>query len=470
MPLSGNRPAQHATRGPGPGTAPSVQQRELHRLLGPCRLQRELRQPGSVALMLDGRGFEEAWVPGPLVALDPVVRLCARTYVEAQWTLADVEEIVAARRSAGGSAETGLAVLLSYDLFDADAQDDAGFPRVVALVVDRSLRFTGVGSALLTVRTEAGTSSPDGMEFQQFAERIEATEPSPERRPAARAIGRPRSSLPREKYLRAVNQVKQHIRRGNIYQANLTQRFGLEYQGDPYELFADLAESFPAPQSAYLETPGFALASLSPETFLRMSRSGEMETRPIKGTRPRGSTPDEDRAEAQRLLDSAKDRAELLMIVDLERNDLSRICYPGSVRVRELASLHSYPAVHHLVATVCGQVRQGTDVPAMLEATFPGGSITGAPKLRAMQILRELEPASRNFFTGCLLWFGDDGTLDSSILIRSLVFGSQRVFLGAGGGIVADSEPIAEWEESNHKARGLARALGFDPREAGESP
>ena len=131
-----------------------------------------------------------------------------------------------------------------------------------------------------------------------------------------------------------------------------------------------------------------------------------------------------------------------------------------------MAALRSFPAVHHLVASVSGSVRAGTGVRELLRATFPGGSITGAPKIRAMQILRELEPVPRNFFTGCLLWFGDDATLDSSILIRTLVFGDGRVFLGAGGGIVADSEPEAEWEESNHKARGLSTALGFDPREA----
>ena len=216
-----------------------------------------------------------------------------------------------------------------------------------------------------------------------------------------------------------------------------------------------------------METPDFALASLSPETFLRSRSPREIETWPIKGTRPRGSSPAADRAASAELLHSEKDRAELLMIVDLERNDLSRVCKAGTVEVTELAGLRSFPAVHHLVACVRGSLRDDADVAAILRATFPGGSITGAPKIRAQQILRELEPAQRGFFTGSLFWFGDDGRLDSSILIRSWVFGEGQAFLGAGGGIVADSEPEEEWHESNHKARALATALGFDPEEAG---
>jgi aminodeoxychorismate synthase component I len=263
-----------------------------------------------------------------------------------------------------------------------------------------------------------------------------------------------------------VDRVKTHITRGDIYQANLSQRFAAAYVGDPFEFYASLIRRTPAPHSAFVATPSTTLASFSPETFLRIRSPGELETRPIKGTRPRGATPAEDRAAARELVDSAKDRAELLMIVDLERNDLSRVCEPGSVEVQMLAGLRTFPTVHHLVASVIGKLRRGTGAGDMLRATFPGGSITGAPKIRAMQILSELEPASRNFFTGSLLWFGDDGTLDSSILIRTAVFGEDRVYLGAGGGIVADSDPEAEWEESNHKARSLTEQLGFEPREA----
>ncbi len=153
------------------------------------------------------------------------------------------------------------------------------------------------------------------------------------------------------------------------------------------------------------------------------------------------------------------------MIVDLERNDLGRVCRPGTVRTAELAGLRSFATVHHLVGRVEGRLRPGVGVEEILRATFPGGSITGAPKLRAMQILEELEPVRRNYFTGCLFWFGDDGGVESSILIRTLVFSRGVALLGAGGGIVADSDPEQEWLESNHKARALANVLGFDPAE-----
>jgi aminodeoxychorismate synthase component I len=279
-------------------------------------------------------------------------------------------------------------------------------------------------------------------------------------------VERPRTSLPRDDYLRAVGTVQHHIVRGNIYQANLCQRFSVGYEGKPLDLFDELSASTAAPHSAFIRTPDFSIASLSPETFLRMRSTAELETWPIKGTRPRGGTDESDLAAASELQSSAKDRAELVMIVDLERNDLSRVCEPGTVRVSELARLRSYATVHHLVAGVHGTLRDDVDVEALVRATFPGGSITGAPKLRAMEILHGLEPVRRGFFTGSLFWFGDDGSLDSSILIRTLVFNGRQAFLGAGGGVVADSDAEQEWRESNHKARALAAALGFDPEEA----
>jgi len=446
-----------------------VKQAELEGLVDPCCVARSLRRPGSAALLLDGREFPDAWQSGPLIALEPEQLFSVRGPDAARGLLADLDSLVRHRRAAGGTAETGLAVLLAYDLFEPGDPVEARLPRIVVLGVDRSLRFTSSDAARLTIRAEGSTGSTDDLGLSLWVDRLGSIDPIAVPEPAARGVDRPRTSLPRENYLRAVQQVQRHIRRGDIYQANLTQRFEQDYRGDPFELFTHLTASLPSPHTAYFETPEFALASISPERFLCMRRPGELETWPIKGTRPRRASPEEDQAAARELLDSAKDRAELLMIVDLERNDLSRVCKVGSVGVRELAALRSYPTVHHLVAQVEGRLREGTGAVELLEATFPGGSITGAPKLRAMQILRELEPVSRNFFTGSLLWFGDDGTLDSSILIRSLVFDSKRVFLGAGGGIVADSEPEAEWEESNHKARGLANALGFEPREAGEN-
>jgi para-aminobenzoate synthetase component 1 len=214
-----------------------------------------------------------------------------------------------------------------------------------------------------------------------------------------------------------------------------------------------------------VETPDFALASVSPEIFLRTRSPDQIETWPIKGTRARGLSRAEDLRAQGELLASSKDRAELLMIVDLERNDLGRVCSTGSVRVRQLAELRSFAEVHHLVACVEGSLRPGVGIDDLLRATFPGGSISGAPKISARQILSEIEPVERGFFTGSLCWFGDDGSMDSSILIRSVVFAGGRVSIGAGGGIVADSDPELEWLESMHKARAPAATLGLDVEE-----
>jgi para-aminobenzoate synthetase component 1 len=209
-----------------------------------------------------------------------------------------------------------------------------------------------------------------------------------------------------------------------------------------------------------------ALASASPEVFVDVSLSGRAETRPIKGTRPRGGTPSSDAAAAAELLASAKDRAELVMIVDVLRNDLGRVARTGSVVVPELLALRSYAAVHHLVARVQAWLKPGLTVSEVIAAVFPGGSITGAPKERAIELLREIEPCPRGLYTGSLLWLDDDGSMASSILIRSAIVAGGRVYVGAGGGIVADSDPEAEWSEANAKARALTRALGFEPEEA----
>jgi anthranilate/para-aminobenzoate synthase component I len=275
-----------------------------------------------------------------------------------------------------------------------------------------------------------------------------------------------RTSLPREAYLRSVRRIRQWIFDGEIYQANLCQRFEGTYVGDELALYGQLVHRSPAPLSAFVDTGDLALASVSPEIFIRVDPADLISTHPIKGTRPRGADPEEDRLRREELLASAKDRAELLMIVDLERNDLGRICRTGTVVVPELARLRSYAQVHHLVARVEGRLQPGTGPGDWIGATFPGGSITGAPKIRAMELLEELEPARRSFFTGSLFWFGDDGRTDSSILIRTLELRRGRFYLGAGGGVVADSDPEGEWMESNHKIAALAAALSFDPEEA----
>jgi para-aminobenzoate synthetase component 1 len=288
-----------------------------------------------------------------------------------------------------------------------------------------------------------------------------------ERRAEQRALEPPSSvsepswSFSREGYEAAVARSLQYIAAGDCYQVNLSRRFSAGFSGDPWSLFRRLQESSPAPFSAYLDCGDHQVLSSSPELFLRI-HDGQVETRPIKGTRPRAADPEDDRALAEELLSSPKDRAELLMIVDLERNDLGRVCRYGSVYVPGLYRLESYANVHHLLATVRGQLRDGIGALECLRACFPGGSITGAPKIRAMEIIDELEPVTRGVYTGAIGWVDGRGNAEWNIAIRTMVVKDGRVYLHAGGGIVADSDPTAEYEETLAKASGMLRALGVE--------
>jgi para-aminobenzoate synthetase component I len=266
------------------------------------------------------------------------------------------------------------------------------------------------------------------------------------------------SNFSRDAYLGAVGRVIEYIRAGDCFQVNLAQRLLYPSEEPPLELYLRLRARNPATFAAYFDLGDFTIASASPERFLHVE-DGEVETRPIKGTRPRGATPDEDGARIQELLHSEKDRAENIMIVDLLRNDLGRVCRYGSVRVAGVCRLESYRFVHHLVSEVRGRLRTGLGPVDLLRAAFPGGSVTGAPKIRAMEIIAELEPTARGPYCGSLGYLGFDGTMDTNILIRTLTVGRGWVQFPVGGGIVADSVPECEWEETWHKAEGLLRTL-----------
>ena len=270
----------------------------------------------------------------------------------------------------------------------------------------------------------------------------------------------PPSNFSREGYGDAVRRTRDYIFAGDVYQVNLSQRFQLPLEGSPFEAYLRLRSRNPAPFAAYLNLTQARVLSASPERFLRFEpRSRRVQTRPIKGTRPRGRTPEEDGAMARELLESEKDRAENVMIVDLERNDLGRVAEVGSVRVSELASLETLPTVFHLTSTVEATLREDRDLVDLLLATFPGGSITGAPKIRAMQIIDELEPAARSVYTGAIGRIGFDGSMDLNIAIRTIVVKDGTAYFQAGGGIVADSDPEMEYQETLHKARALSDAL-----------
>ena len=275
---------------------------------------------------------------------------------------------------------------------------------------------------------------------------------------AASTIGL-RSSFTHRGYLDAVTRVREYIIAGDIFQANVSQRLEAPLVETPWELYRRLRTVNPAPFAAYLHFGDLAVMSASPERFLQLDASGRVETRPIKGTRPRGLHPAHDAALGRALLESAKDRAENLMIVDLLRNDLSRVCAPGSVRVPELFAIEHYSTVHHLVSTVIGQLETGRDAVDLLRATFPGGSITGAPKVRAMEIIAELEPSRRGVYCGSIGYLGTAGVLDTSIVIRTYLALGERVYFSVGGGIVADSDPEQEYRETLDKARALIAAL-----------
>jgi len=279
----------------------------------------------------------------------------------------------------------------------------------------------------------------------------------PPRRALPVSTPEPRDTMPRAAYEGAAQRVLEYIAAGDCYQVNLSHRLTVPLTGEPWGLYERLRGISPAPYAAYLDCGDHQVLSASPELFLRI-RDGQVETRPIKGTRPRGRTPEEDAALAAELLSSAKDRAELLMIVDLERNDLGRVCEYGSVHVPDLFRLESYSNVHHLVATVRGTVRPELGPLDCLRAAFPGGSITGAPKIRAMEIIEELEPVRRGVYTGAIGWMDGRGNAEWNIAIRTMVAQAGQVHLYAGGGIVADSDPAAEFDETMVKAEAMLRA------------
>ncbi|MDQ7087516.1 MAG: aminodeoxychorismate synthase component I [Acidobacteriota bacterium] len=344
---------------------------------------------------------------------------------------------------------------LGYDLggrierLPRRAVDDQGFPELVFAFYDRWIEWDHHGGGLRRRGDGAG------------GRRVEATALDPSRPPS-----RPAANFTREGYLQAVEQVRAAIARGDIYQVNLSQRMAARGPADPHELYSRLRRLSPAPYSALLGFGRRAVISASPEEFLRLE-GRVVRTTPIKGTRPRGRDEAEDRRLKEALLASAKDAAELTMIVDLERNDLGRVCAPGSVVVRERCRLEAHPTVWHLASVVEGRLEADRDFVDLLRATFPGGSVTGAPKIRAMEIIDELEPTRRGVFTGAIGMIEpasrpENDRLRLSVAIRTMHFDQGWVTFQVGGAVVWDSDPEGEYRETLVKARALGGALGLD--------
>ncbi len=266
------------------------------------------------------------------------------------------------------------------------------------------------------------------------------------------------SNFSREQYVDSVKKCLEYIQAGDIYQVNLSQRFSAGLDVAPVDLYLKLARINPAPFSVYMDCDSFQLISSSPERFIKKT-GRKIETKPIKGTRPRGKTAVEDMALSAELMESEKDNAELAMIVDLERNDFGRVCEFGTVRVARERVLETYATVFHLVSTVEGVLKKDCTIGELLRATFPGGSITGCPKIRSMEIIDELEPVTRGFYTGSIGYINFDGNMDLNIAIRTITVVGDKLYYNVGGGIVADSDPRAEYEETLDKGRAPAEAV-----------
>ncbi len=377
----------------------------------------------------------------------------------------------------------GLAGYLAYDLGHALERlptltaDDQGLPLLHLALHDWVIAWDRrTGATWLGGRAFDGDTERLDRRLAEVRERIH------QRRAVGSAAGADaveplafafRSSLDRRAYKTGIEAIRSFIARGDLYQANLTRRLETPFSGDPWPLYRRLRTGDPSLFSAFVglgrdgDAGRRAILSASPEPFLAVDRSGRVKTDPIKGTRPRGRSREEDRALACELLASGKDRAENLMIVDVLRNDLGRVCRPGTVRVPRLCRLERTAAVQHLVSTVTGWLAPDRDAFDLLAASFPGGSITGAPKIRAMELLEELEPVRRGPYTGALGWIGPDGAMATSILIRTFVADGARLSLHVGGGITYQSDPAAEWEETVAKASGPLAAIGGSEVAAG---
>lgn len=382
--------------------------------------------------------------------------------------LGKLEELVAAHRLLpGDEAELpfwgGAVGWFSYDLgrqfetFSGTAEEDLPVPDIrlawhdAAIVWDHPAERAWLVGAGWERDPEAAIGELAGWLQAPLPDRAENVAPDP---------GDFASDLRRGEYLARVGEARECIARGEIYQVNLVQRFECAQREPPAATYLRLRELNPAPFAVYLDAGDLAVLGSSPERFIAVDPAGHIRACPIKGTRPRGRTPAEDAAQARALLESEKERAELLMIVDLIRNDLGRVCEFGSVRVGRLHALESFATVHHLVGEVEGQLRKEVKLGDLLRAVFPGGSITGAPKISALRLIDRLERHRRGIFMGALGYLSAHGRIDLNIAIRTIICRGERAYFQVGAGIVWDSDAAAEYEETLAKGRALFAALG----------
>lgn len=345
-------------------------------------------------------------------------------------------------------------------------EDDMRLPDLAFLVCDEVLAHDhGTGETILHLVTR-GDEDP-GTRVAAWQDRLAGVAPprgfpGPVPLPPADRAELPadvRGHFDAASYAAVVERCRQHILAGDVFEVCPTQRLEMDLAADPWDLYAALRQANPAPFAAFLRLPGFAVACASPERFLMLDRDGVVESRPIKGTRPRGGSPAEDDRLRAVLAGSEKDRAENVMIVDLVRNDLGRVCETGSVHVPELQVIEEYATVFQMVSTVRGRLRADRDAFDLVRASFPGGSMTGAPKVAAMEIIDAVEPVKRGVYSGAIGYVDWSGAMDLNIVIRTLVCFEDRATFGVGGAVVADSDPAAEYRETLDKARALIAAV-----------
>lgn len=425
--------------------------------------------PWAIWLDSGGRGRYDILVAEPVVTL---VTQGEKTLITSAEGVRDstTDPFVLLREQLGTQLETvtdikfagGALGYWGYDLVrrlalvQSVAKDAEGLPEMAIGIYDWAIQFDHQAKTaqLLSYHRYPKTEK----RLQQIVELLlNKTAVSPK---IFQVHGAITSNFNRASYSEAFSSVQRYLREGDCYQINLAQRFTAQASGDAFAAYCKLRQLNPAPYAAFLNLPQLQILCASPERFLQVQQ-GRVETKPIKGTRPSVEDVEQNARLIEELRSSPKDRAENLMIVDLLRNDLSKNCVPGSIQVPKLFEIESYATVHHLVSTVTGELVIGHDALLLLRDSFPGGSVTGAPKLRAMQIIEQLEPQRRGIYCGSIGYVGADGNMDCNIVIRTLVYAEGEIRCWAGGGIVADSEAAAEYQETLDKAAVMLELLRF---------
>lgn len=417
--------------------------------------------PGAVLRFADGqmtvrRGAAEEShaAPQPLDALAAFVQTAG---------YGSAPEV--ARFTGGAVGFAGYDIVRTLENLPPRRDPDVSLPDAAYLLADRLVIFDNLHHTLKIVSHVASAPGRDGAEAWRLAHEGVADVLSRLSAPTPRAALTPARDAPafesattEAEYCAAVRRAQEHIRAGDIVQTVLAQRLSAPFAGDPFDIYRALRVLNPSPYLYYLQFADFTVIGSSPEVLVRVD-GRRIETRPIAGTRPRGATREQDAALAAELLDSEKERAEHVMLVDLARNDIGRVARHGSVAVTRFMEIERYSRVMHLVSDVSGELRDGCTPLDALKASFPAGTVSGAPKIRAMQIIDDLEPVRRGVYAGAVGYLDHDGNLDTCIAIRTAVVTGGRVYVGAGAGIVADSDPQAEYQETVHKASAVLDAV-----------